>query len=80
MAIVVLVLWLFTAGAGFCLLVTSNLGRARPAVATPAAEPAVATTATTAATAAPGFTAPAAVPAAAAAAAPKVPPASKREM
>jgi hypothetical protein len=36
MAIVVLVLWLFTAGAGFYLLVTSNLGRARPA-ANPAA-------------------------------------------
>ena len=36
MAIVVLVLWLFTAGAGFYLLVTSNLGRARPARATPA--------------------------------------------
>jgi hypothetical protein len=33
MAIVVLVLWLFTAGAGFYLLVTSNLGRARPAPA-----------------------------------------------
>jgi hypothetical protein len=42
MAIVVLVLWLFTAGAGFYLLVTSNLGRARPVVATPAAEPATA--------------------------------------
>ena len=40
MAIVVLVLWLFTVGAGFYLLVTSNLGRARPAAATPAAEPA----------------------------------------
>jgi hypothetical protein len=40
MAIVVLVLWLFTAGAGFYLLVTSNLGRARPAATTPAAEPA----------------------------------------
>jgi hypothetical protein len=39
-AIVVLVLWLFTVGAGFYLLVTSNLGRARPAAATPAAEPA----------------------------------------
>jgi hypothetical protein len=39
-AIVVLVLWLFTAGAGFYLLVTSNLGRARPVVATSAAEPA----------------------------------------
>ena len=36
MAIVVLVLWLFTAGAGFYLLVTSNLGRARPAATTPA--------------------------------------------
>jgi hypothetical protein len=35
MAIVVLVLWLFTAGAGFYLLVTSNLGRARPAPAAP---------------------------------------------
>jgi hypothetical protein len=73
MAIVVLVLWLFTAGAGFYLLVTSNLGRARPAVATPAAEPAVATaaaaattTAATAATAAPGSAASATVPAAAA--------------
>ena len=40
MAIVVLVLWLFTVGAGFYLLVTSNLGRARPVVATPAGEPA----------------------------------------
>jgi hypothetical protein len=38
MAIVVLVLWLFTAGAGFYLLVTSSLGRARPAG--PAAQPA----------------------------------------
>ncbi|HEY1002271.1 MAG TPA: hypothetical protein VGD83_21785, partial [Streptosporangiaceae bacterium] len=42
MAIVVLVLWLFTAGAGFYLLVTSNLGRARPAAATPAAKSATA--------------------------------------
>jgi hypothetical protein len=33
MAIVVLVLWMFTAGAGFYVLVTSNLGRARPAAA-----------------------------------------------
>jgi hypothetical protein len=40
MAIVVLVLWLFTAGAGFYLLVTSNLGRARPAGAITAAGPA----------------------------------------
>jgi hypothetical protein len=38
-AIVVLVLWLFSASAGFYLLVTSNLGRARPAAVTPAAEP-----------------------------------------
>ena len=30
MAIVVLVLWLFTAGAGFYLLITSSLGRTRP--------------------------------------------------
>jgi hypothetical protein len=37
MAIAVLVLWLFTAGAGFYLLVTSNLGRARPAANAPAA-------------------------------------------
>src|SRR5438105_2309704 len=42
MAIMVLVLWLFTVGAGFYLLVTSNLGRARPAATTPAAEPATA--------------------------------------
>jgi len=40
MAIVVLVLWLFTAGAGFYLLATSNLGRARPAGAILAARPA----------------------------------------
>jgi hypothetical protein len=40
LAIVVLVLWLFTVGAGFYLLVTSNLGRARPAATTPAAAPA----------------------------------------
>jgi hypothetical protein len=38
MAIVVLVLWLFTAGAGFYLLFTSSLSRARPAG--PAAQPA----------------------------------------
>ena len=31
MAIVVLVLWLFTAGVGFYLLITSSLGRGRPA-------------------------------------------------
>jgi hypothetical protein len=45
MAIVVLVLWMFTAGAGFSLLVSSNLGRSRPA---PAAAP-VAAASTTAA-------------------------------
>jgi hypothetical protein len=39
MAIVVLVLWLLTAGAGFYLLVTSNLGRARPAGAAAASRP-----------------------------------------
>jgi len=38
MAIVVLVLWFFTAGAGFYLLFTSSLGRARPTG--PAAPPA----------------------------------------
>jgi hypothetical protein len=40
MAVVVLVLWLFTAGAGFYLLVTSNLSRGRSAATAPAAEPA----------------------------------------
>lgn len=53
MAIVVLVLWLFTAGAGFYLLVTSNLGRARPTAAPPAAEPATASVATAQAQATP---------------------------
>ena len=53
MAIVVLVLWLFTAGAGFSVLASSNLSRARPAAATPAAGPApVAQAASTAARAA----------------------------
>ncbi|MGH3160545.1 MAG: hypothetical protein ACRDOC_01575 [Streptosporangiaceae bacterium] len=42
MAIVVLVLWLFTASAGFYLLATSNLGRARAAATTPATQPATA--------------------------------------
>jgi hypothetical protein len=37
MAIVVLVLWTFTAGAGFYLLVTSSLGRTRPSAAATAA-------------------------------------------
>ncbi len=52
MAIVVLVLWLFTAGAGFSLLVTSNLGRSRPVpsstTATATEAPAVPATATVA--------------------------------
>jgi hypothetical protein len=95
MAIVVLVLWLFTAGAGFYLLVTSNLGRARPAATGPATAPAAAAPATAPATAsvatpatqtAPSSVQAAAVQAAAAVqtaavqAAPAAPPASKREM
>ena len=52
MAIVVLVLWLFTAGVGFSLLVSSNLSRGRPAVPAPAAEPASASVASAAAAAA----------------------------
>ena len=47
MAIVVLVLWLFTAGAGFSLLATGNLGRTRPAARAPAAAPATASPAPT---------------------------------
>jgi hypothetical protein len=69
MAIVVLVLWLFTAGAGFYLLVTSNLGRARPAATTQAAEPATATAGSATASAA-----------ACAAQAASAPPPSKREL
>ena len=81
MAIVVLVLWLFTAGAGFYLLVTSNMGRARPA-AEPATAPAAPAKASVAAPAAqtPATPAPAAGGASAAQPAPEVPPASKREM
>ena len=77
MAIVVLVLWLFTAGAGFYLLVTSNLGRARPAATTPAAKSATApaeSATVSAAAPAKASVAPAAQPAPAAQAA------SKREM
>ena len=48
MAIVVLVLWLFTAGAGFSLLATSNLSRARPAAPASAEEPATASVASAA--------------------------------
>jgi hypothetical protein len=92
MAIVVLVLWLFTAGVGVYLLVTSNLGRARPAATAQAAEPPAASV-TAAVQAAPVQAAPAAqaapVQAAPAQAAPAqaapaaqaaAPPASKREM
>jgi hypothetical protein len=76
MAIAVLVLWLFTAGAGFYLLVTSNLGRARPAASAPeatapAAEPAIASV---------GQAAPAAQAASTPQAAAAPPSASKREM
>jgi hypothetical protein len=80
MAIVVLVLWLFTASAGFYLLVTSNLGRARPASTIQAAEPATAPAepATVPAEPATVPAEPATVPAAAAGSA--APPASKREV
>jgi hypothetical protein len=47
MAIVVLVLWMLTAGAGFYLLVTSNLGRARPAIPEPSIPQAASRTAAT---------------------------------
>ena len=71
MAIVVLVLWLFTAGAGVYLLVTSNLGRARPPTAPPAtAPPATAPPATAPPATAPPATASVAAPTAAASAAP----------
>ena len=77
MAIVVLVLWLFTGGVGVYLLVTSNLGRARPAAKAQAAEPPAASVAAAV------QAAPAAQPApvqAASAAQAAAPPASKREM
>ena len=90
MAIVVLVLWLFTAGAGFYLLATSNLSRARPAATKSAAEPApaesatVSAAATAASAASAGAPATAAAPAAQAASTPQATatpsPASKREM
>jgi hypothetical protein len=80
MAIVVLVFWLFTAGAGFYLLVTSNLGRARPAAAAPAAEPAAAPaeSATVPASATAAVPAPQAAPGAPTAS--PAPPPSKREV
>ena len=75
MAIVVLVLWLFTGGVGVYLLVTSNLGRARPAAKAQAAEPPAASVAAAVQAAPAAQAAPHAAPAQAAA-----PPASKREM
>jgi hypothetical protein len=79
MAIVVLVLWLFTAGAGFSLLVSSNLGRSRPASATLAATASVsvASAATSAASASP---APLSSPTASSSPAAQAPAASKREL
>jgi hypothetical protein len=75
MAIVVLVLWLFTGGVGVYLLVTSNLGRARPAAKAQAAEPPAASVAAAVQAASAAQAAPQAAPAQAAA-----PPASKREI
>jgi hypothetical protein len=77
MAIVVLVLWLFTAGAGFSLLLSSNLGRSRPAASTVTAiHPVVAEASPVASAAAPATVsvASAATPAA------QAPAASKREL
>jgi hypothetical protein len=79
MAIVVLVLWLFTAGAGFYLLVTSNLGRARTAATTPAAQPATAP-AESATVPAESAAVPAAAAGSASQPAAEMPHASKREM
>jgi hypothetical protein len=55
MAVLVLVLWLFTAGAGFSTLLSSNLGRSRPVaeVPLPSARPRAAATAPAASAAAP---------------------------
>jgi len=78
MAIVVLVLWLFTAGAGFYLLVTSNLRGARPAAALPVAQPAPDAEPATASVAAPAAQAPAAQAPAAQAPAAQAQPAAKR--
>jgi len=68
MAIVVLVLWLFTAGAGFSTLLTSNLSRTRPAASASAAAPASAAAVTSA------------TPTSAAAPGPRTPGASEREL
>jgi hypothetical protein len=81
LAIVVLVLWMLTTGAGFYLLVTSNLGRSRPPAATPAlAESAAVPAAASATPAAAAPSASQAVSATPATAAPAAPVASKREM
>ncbi len=82
MALVVLVLWLFTAGAGIYLLVTSNLGRTRPA-AHPAPASVTAHSAPAAHSAPPAPAArpaPAAYAARAAPPAPTAEPASRREL
>lgn len=78
MAIVVLVLWAFTAGAGIYLLVTSSLGRAGtpdPEAATPATQPA----APAAQPAAAAVAQPAAAPTAQSAAAARLQPSAQRE-
>jgi hypothetical protein len=81
MAILVLVLWLFTAGAGFYLLATSNLGHARPAASPPAANPpAVTPSAAEPATASVATTTAPAQAAAPSAQAASAPPPSEREM
>jgi hypothetical protein len=79
MAIVVLVLWLFTAGAGFTLLVNSNLGRSHPAPAPHLAAVTSVAAETTAEAPAAVATAPATSQAIAAQAVP-APGASKREL
>jgi hypothetical protein len=76
MAIVVLVLWLFTAGAGFSLLVSSNLGRSRAAAPLATVNASIAAEAPSAASAA----APASVSAASSSPVAQAPAASKREL
>jgi hypothetical protein len=77
MAIVVLVLWLFTAGAGFSLLISSNLGRSRPSCDN---TPAPATVAAPSSLAAPATSTASASPAAPSSPAGQAPAASKREL
>jgi hypothetical protein len=86
MAIVVLVLWAFTAGAGFYLLVTSSLGRAGtpdPEAAAPATQPAAPAAQPAAApavqAAAAAVAQPAAAPTAQSAAAARLQPSAQRE-